>query len=126
VRVECGGLRVGLIGLLRPMVHVGTFADRLCATAFADPVEAAAEASSRLAREADVVLALTHCFTAEADAIAALPEVSLALAGHTHATRVVEAPGRLLVESGCHAAYASVITYDADAATLAVERRPLS
>jgi 5'-nucleotidase len=78
--VQAGGrtIRVGVIG-----VTVG--ATKKPWVRYRDPIEAAREEIARLVGQTDAIIALTHLSLGEdADFVAAVPEVDVALGGHEH------------------------------------------
>lgn len=101
-----GPVRVGVFGVMVPMVTERMAAAAVSAYVFDDPVGTARDLCAEVRDLCDLLVCLSHCGLARDREIAqAAPGIDLIIGGHTHATlpegeRVGET---LIVQAGCHA-----------------------
>jgi 2',3'-cyclic-nucleotide 2'-phosphodiesterase (5'-nucleotidase family) len=102
------GARVGVIGFAPQMVRPSSLWARVTDYVFEDPMAIAPELAARLRAEADLVVCLSHASEDKNRQLAALPEVDLVLAGHSHRVGVTAEPGcALIVSPGRHGSHAA-------------------
>jgi 2',3'-cyclic-nucleotide 2'-phosphodiesterase (5'-nucleotidase family) len=121
--------RVAVIGLAPEITRPSSAWSLVTDYVFEDPVATARELTPRLHAEADLVVCLSHCPHRNNTAVAALPEVDLVLAGHTHRAEVLANEGSaLLVYAGTQASHAARIELssraDARAELIPLEHAP--
>jgi 2',3'-cyclic-nucleotide 2'-phosphodiesterase (5'-nucleotidase family) len=97
VLLSVPGARVGVIGFAPQMVRPSSLWARVTDYVFEDPMEIAPELAARLREDADLVVCLSHCREETNRELAALPEVDLVLAGHSHRAGVAAEPGCALI-----------------------------
>ncbi|MCX6358970.1 MAG: metallophosphatase [Armatimonadetes bacterium] len=101
-----GCIRVGVFGVMAPMVTERMAASAVSAFVFDDPVESARDLCAEMRDQCDVLVCISHCGLGQDRRIAqAAPGIDLIVGGHTHATLPEgEAVGEtLIVQAGCHA-----------------------
>lgn len=117
--LECGGVRVGVIGLLTGDLAAATTAAATKGVVVEAPVAAARRLVPEVRAKADLVVLLTHCGV-EVDAALAgsVPGIDLIVGGHSH-TRLaneltIEPHGTRVVQAWCYGRQTGVIdlTYD--------------
>lgn len=109
---ELPSLRVGVFGLLTPMLRSGSLLGWLCGVTFDEPLAAARRQAAQLREHCDVLIALTHIGLAQDEALfEEVLQVALILGGHSHRLVHHITPGRALVHSGSHARQASVVRW---------------
>lgn len=109
------GVRVGVFGLTQVMIRAGSWAERLAASRFSEPVTAAQEAVAALRERCEVIAVLTHYGQGnERELSAVLPPGSVVLCGHWHvAEPTLERVGQVAVARTYHHALgASWLHYD--------------
>ena len=89
--------KVAVIGLAPLMTRADSLWSRVTDYVFDDAIATAEGLSSRLRKEADLVVCLSHCGARIDAEIAALKDVDLVLGGHSHAERVSQGSGEALV-----------------------------
>ncbi len=89
--------RIAVIGFAPQITAPSSIWSRLTDYVFDDPTLIAPELAQRLHTEADLVICLSHCGEGVDRALAAIPEVDLVLAGHTHRASMVSQPGQALI-----------------------------
>jgi 5'-nucleotidase/UDP-sugar diphosphatase len=123
--VKSAGVSVGVIGVTQPMVREDAPVGRLSRFRFNEPVQAVCDEARRIRADCELVVVLAHTDHASAQRIAALPEVDLTLAGHTHCDRMELAPEAALIEGGSHAQWANVVRVQIEPRRITIERRRL-
>ncbi len=111
-QLEHEGVKIGVTGLMVPMVKPGTFWEGKTRFAFSSPVDAAREVVAELRPKVDLLIALTHIGLKEdCDLAEQVPEIDVILGGHTHS--LTEQPiikGKtVIVHSGYHARTAGLL-----------------
>jgi 5'-nucleotidase len=102
--------KVAIIGLAPEITKPSSGWSLVTDYVFEEPVATARELAPRLRAQADLVVCLSHNPHRTNAVIAALPEVDLVLAGHTHKAEVIAAVGSaLLVYAGTQASHAARI-----------------
>ncbi|HEX2999039.1 MAG TPA: metallophosphatase [Armatimonadota bacterium] len=102
------GLRVAILGLTVPMVTATMSTHRLSQYLFQDPIETAQALVPVLARQADMVLALTHLgLEADRELARRVPGIQMIVGGHSH--ELLQEPevvnGTVILQAGCYAKY---------------------
>ncbi len=103
---SAGSIRVGVFGVMVPMVTERMAAAAVSAYLFDDPVVAARDLCAEMRDRCDLLVCISHCGLGQDRRIAQVaPDIDLIVGGHTHATlldgeRVGET---LIVQAGCHA-----------------------
>jgi len=130
LELECGGLHVGVFGVMVPMV---TERMKLSAAAssflWEQPIPVAREVVKRLKVSSDLLIALTHIGLREDRKLAeACPEIDLILGGHSH--DVLEEPERIgktwICQGGSHGRFAGVYRWTPGAGLTESELVPLT
>lgn len=106
--VEKAGLRVGLVGVMVPIVTDRMATRGLSAYLWDPPIPAAADAGLEVRGDVDLLIALTHIGFAQDRKLAeAAPHFDLILGGHSHT--VLEQPamvnGVAIAQGGSHARF---------------------
>lgn len=106
--MERGGFRVGVFGVMVPMVTERMATQAASAYLWDPPIESARPVFAELRAQSDLVIALTHIGFAEDQKLAAaLPGLDLILGGHSHT--VLEQPfrvgGTAICQVGSHAKF---------------------
>lgn len=119
--VEVEGFRVGLIGVMVPMVTERMSSKALSNYLWTAPIPAAIEEAERLQGDVDALIALTHIGFRQDQALAqATNRFDLILGGHSHT--LLEHPvqvGRTWIcQGGSHGRYYGRYTWDPSAGTM--------
>jgi 2',3'-cyclic-nucleotide 2'-phosphodiesterase (5'-nucleotidase family) len=85
------GVRIAVLGLAPQVTAPDSWWSRVTDYVFDDPVKTAGGLARKLAAEADLVVALSHCGIETDRALARLAELQLVLGGHSH-RELYEAP----------------------------------
>lgn len=112
--VSVQGLKVGVVGVMVPMVTERSKTKALSAFRWTDPVTSAAEAGAALRGEVDVLILLSHIGHARDLVLAEqVPLFDVILGGHSHT--VVQEPVRLghtwVCQGGSHARFYGLYTW---------------
>ncbi len=110
--LDVQGLKIGIIGLLAPRVAEYPEAEGLV---ISDPIETAREIVPKLAKQVDVVIALTHIgYNLDLQLAAELPEIDVIIGGDSHTWTFRPTSGKkgsrinpLIVHAGEWGAYLS-------------------
>lgn len=107
-------VRVGVFGLTEMMIEPGAWWERLAASRFIPPLQAAQEAVAALREKVDVIVALTHYGRGNEDELITIRGLDLVLCGHQHVAcpslKVVK--GVAVARTFHHARGVSALTYD--------------
>jgi 2',3'-cyclic-nucleotide 2'-phosphodiesterase (5'-nucleotidase family) len=111
VVLERNGVRVGVFGVMVPMVTERMASRAASAYLWDSPLKAAAEQVLQLRDQVDVLVALTHIGLAQDRALAqAVPGIDIVFGGHSHS--VLEVPERVgstwICQGGSHGRYVGV------------------
>lgn len=112
--LSAGGFKVGVVGVMVPMVTERTKTKALSAFRWTDPVIAAAQAGETLRPEVDVLILLSHIGHARDLALVEkVPFFDVVLGGHSHT--VVQEPVRhgktWICQGGSHAKFYGLYTW---------------
>lgn len=112
--IERKGLRIGVIGVMVPMVTERMKTKAASAFIWTDPIECAQELVPELRPKVDVLIALTHIGHGEDVQLAKLcPDFDLVLGGHSHT--VIESPEQVgktwICQGGSHSRFAGVFEW---------------
>jgi 2',3'-cyclic-nucleotide 2'-phosphodiesterase (5'-nucleotidase family) len=115
VILACGGVRVGVFGVMVPMVTRRMKTQAASAYLWDDPVETAQESVAVLRGQVDVIVALTHIGHRKDQALAeAVPGIDIILGGHSHT--VIQEPERMgdtwIAQGGSHGHYVGVYEWN--------------
>jgi 2',3'-cyclic-nucleotide 2'-phosphodiesterase (5'-nucleotidase family) len=118
--VAVGSVRVGVLGVMVPMVTARMASRHLSAFLWDAPIHAACTEADRLWPEVDLVIALTHIGSAADHALAeGGAPIDIILGGHSHS--VLPAPVQVgqtwIAQGGSHGRYAGVYAWDGQALT---------
>lgn len=117
--LEKGGLRLGLFGVMVPMVTAKMATQAASAYLWTNPISAAREQVQILEPQCDRIIALTHIGIAQDRILAQqCPEISLIFGGHSHT--VIEQPEpvgeTLIFQAGSHGRYVGRYRFDKELA----------
>lgn len=120
VILECAGQRVGVFGVMVPMVTRRMKTQAASAYLWDDPLEAAEDAVSVLRNQVDVIVALTHIGHRRDQALAeSVPGIDIILGGHSHT--VLNEPERVgrtwIAQGGSHGRFVGVYGWDGEQLT---------
>jgi 2',3'-cyclic-nucleotide 2'-phosphodiesterase (5'-nucleotidase family) len=112
--IEHQGLRLGITGLMVPMVKPGAFWQGATKASFLDPITAGMDAAIELREQADLLIALTHIGIAEDKRLAEVADFDLILGGHSHSLseQPLEYGNSYIVHSGDHAKTVGALTLE--------------
>lgn len=115
VILDCGGTRVGVFGVMVPMVTRRMKTQAASAYLWDDPVETAQESVAVLRDQVDVIVALTHIGHRKDQALAeAVPGIDIILGGHSHTE--LRGPERVgntwIAQGGSHGHYVGVYEWE--------------
>jgi len=124
--LQIRNLRVAVFGVMVAMVTPKMASQAAATLTWRAPIEVAVEQANRLAKESDLVIALTHIGLRQDQLLAqATSDVQIILGGHSHS--VLTTPERVgqtwIAQGGSHARFAGI--YDWDGTALSGELRPL-
>jgi 5'-nucleotidase len=113
--LEKGGLRLGVFGVMVPMVTSKMATQAASAYLWTSPIAAAREQVVELRPQVDRVIALTHIGVGQDRALAeACPEIALIFGGHSHS--VLAEPERvgdtLIFQAGSHGRFLGRYRFD--------------
>ncbi len=113
--LEAQGVRLGVFGVMVPMVTARMKTQAVSAFLWENPVDAAKRCVQLLKGEVDAIVALTHLGMRHDRALAeACPEIDLILGGHSH-TRI-DPPERVggtwICQGGSHGRFAGLYTWE--------------
>lgn len=105
---ERAGLRIGVVGVMVPMVTDRMKSRHLSAYLWSAPIPAVAAEARRIRESVDVLVAITHIgHTQDRELATACPEIDVILGGHSHT--VLDAPQRIgkvwICQGGSHGRY---------------------
>lgn len=108
---ERGGLRVGVMGAMVPMVTERMKSRHVSAYLWSAPIPALAHEARRLRDSVDLLIAITHLgYSVDRELAMICPEVDLVLGGHSHT--VLESPERVggtwICQGGSHGRFVGV------------------
>ena len=116
VMLKRGGRTVAVFGLITGELERLVFEERLQGLKLLDPLETARELVPRLRKEADHVIALTHCgYGYDKNVLAPGVEgIDLIVGGHSHTplTRPRRIGDTVLVQAGCHGVFLGRVTLE--------------
>jgi 5'-nucleotidase len=103
--IECNGLRIGVLGVMVPMVTERMQSKAVSQLIWTPPIPEATSIASELRRDCDLVIALTHIGFRQDQALAqASSDIDLILGGHSHT--MLEQPTRVgntwICQGGSH------------------------
>jgi len=106
--IEKDGYRVGVLGVMVPMVTKKMASQAASAFLWEDPIQVARELAISLRENVDLLIALTHIGFAHDEVLASrAPMIDLVLGGHSHT--VLREPVRMgntwIAQGGSHAKY---------------------
>lgn len=115
VVVERNGLKVGVFGVMVPMVTERMRTQAASAFLWDPPIQAAREAVGTLRDQCDVLIALTHIGHRQDHALAeAVPDIDIVLGGHSHT--VLEQPEQVgrtwICQGGSHGRFVGRYVWD--------------
>lgn len=118
--VEMNGLRVGVLGVMVPMVTKRMATAAASQFLWSNPVEVAVDFASHLKTESDVVIALTHIGFSQDKLLAeATRDIDIILGGHSHT--VLEQPVKVnetwIAQGGSHGRFAGLYDWDGNELT---------
>lgn len=113
--LEHGGVTVGVVGVMVPMVTERMASAKMSAYLWDEPIPAACEAGRELRARVDVLIALTHIgHRQDLELAERCPEFDLVLGGHSHT--VVDPPVRVgdtwVCQGGSHARFAGLYRWE--------------
>lgn len=122
LELEVRWLRVGVFGVMVPMVTERMASRAASAFLWDQPIPVAAEVAAELRPRVDLLIALTHIGIAQDRKLAeAVPEIDLILGGHSHT--VLEQPERIgstwICQGGSHGRFIGRYVWDTDGKSLA-------
>jgi 2',3'-cyclic-nucleotide 2'-phosphodiesterase (5'-nucleotidase family) len=125
--VECQGLRVGLFGVMVPMVTARMKTQGLSAYLWDQPIETAIRKVGELRPRVNLLIALTHIGLPQDRRLAeACPSLDLILGGHSH--NVLEQPevvaGVPICQGGSHARFLGRYVWESDSGLVQAELLP--
>lgn len=108
---ERGGLRIGVLGVMVPMVTERMKSRHISAYLWSAPIPAAVHEARRLRESVDVLIAVTHVgHSVDRELARACPELDLILGGHSHT--IMESPecvgSTWICQGGSHGRYVGV------------------
>lgn len=115
ITLESGGVRIGIFALSEPIIHPGSFWERVSPVRYVPPEEVVAEAIGALREQCDLLVALSHYGRRpEAEMAQRHPEIDLILAGHAHVAECsLQRVGKAAVSRTCHhGRCAAILTFD--------------
>lgn len=114
--LEMAGLRIGVFGVMVPMVTERMVAKAASQFLWSDPILVARQVAEELRHQVDLLIALTHIgFAKDKELAAMVPSIDLILGGHSHT--VLDEPamvGRTAIgQTGSHGRNAAVMMWQA-------------
>ena len=108
VEIDCQGIRIGILGVMVPMVTERMAAGKVSQLIWTPPVAAAVEVATAIRKSCDLVIALTHIGLRQDQSLAESTDaIDLILGGHSHS--VLESPTRIgnrwICQGGSHGRY---------------------
>ncbi len=112
---ECKGLRVGVFGVMVPMVTERMKTRAASAYLWDQPIEVAHQMAKELRNDVDLLIALTHIGHREDQRLAAaVPAIDIILGGHSHT--LMTTPERVgqtwICQGGSHSKFAGLYHWD--------------
>lgn len=112
--LDCGGVKVGVIGLLTGGLRGSTTDDATEGVEVEAPIRAARRLVPEVRAKADLVVLLTHCGVEEDAALAgSVAGIDLVVGGHSHTNLpkelVIQPHGTRVVQAGCYGRRVGVI-----------------
>ncbi|MBL8068704.1 MAG: metallophosphoesterase [Armatimonadetes bacterium] len=108
--LDAGGFRIGVFGVMVPMVTESMATRRASQFVWGSPIPAAVEAAKQLRPDCDLLVALTHIgYGQDQKLLAAAPQIDLVLGGHSHT--VLEGPGNIR-QTGSHGRFIGRYVWD--------------
>lgn len=113
--VEKNGLRVGIFGVMVPMVTERMATRKASQFIWQNPIEIATKVAQNLRPQVDLLIALTHIgYTQDQKLAEACPEIDLILGGHSHT--VLEQPTKInqtvICQTGSHGRFIGIYEWD--------------
>lgn len=126
--MECGGWRIGVLGVSVPMVTAKMASKVVSAFLWEDPILAAKREARAIRPGVDALVALTHIGFGKDRVLAdEVPEIDIILGGHSHT--VLEAPVKQgqtwICQGGSHARFVGAYDYDPRSKMLSGQLHPL-
>lgn len=126
--IERAGLRIGVLGVMVPMVTERMKTKAASAFLWDPPIPAAQTAARELRSEVDLVIALTHIgYSLDRELAQQVPEVDLVLGGHSHT--LIEWPERIgnvwVAQTGSHGRFVGEYVWEIGRGIAEAHLRPL-
>jgi 5'-nucleotidase / UDP-sugar diphosphatase len=125
VVLDCGGVRVGVVGLLTGGLAGATTEQATEGVRVETPIKAARRLVPEVRTKADLVVLLTHCGIEEDAALAgSVPGIDIVVGGHSHTSipreLVIQPHGTRVVQAGCYGRRVGVVDLAFDRTAKAV------
>ncbi|MCE5322090.1 metallophosphatase [bacterium] len=113
--LERAGVRIAVIGLSVPCITEKMLVKKVSDYYFVPPIEAAAEIVTKLRKDADVVVALTHIgIKADRELAESVSGIDIILGGHAHVLAEEQVGGTWIFHHGFYANYVGRVEIDID------------